>query len=232
MAAAQPSATPPTPAQPTAEVSEGILEDASIDRAYLAPTAINQPMGSWTINSYELLGLGATFGVTNNFQVSAAFAFPNLGGLIAAKLRLLSTGKLHLALHGSAILASDGIDFGSTRVAIAGAVATVCLDDSCRSLLTGYASAGFAMHSGDGDGTDASGASTILAASLIAEITDGLRFVGELDTGRSEEYLAWLGIRMLGSKAGVDLGVMTTPVIGEDDPLPVLPWVAVSYRSL
>ena len=96
---------------PTAVVAGPVVRapesatDPNLDRGILQPTAMTQPAGSLTYNNYELLLHGFTYGFTDRLQASVTVFSPIVKdmpfvGLAAVKWRLISAGRLHVALSG------------------------------------------------------------------------------------------------------------------------------------
>jgi hypothetical protein len=240
-ALAQPSATEVEPPDETVVVSAadpGVLADVNADRAWLSPTALTQPKGSWAFNDYELFFVGATYGVTDSFQISATTMVPittdqPLFLNVAGKAQVLRQGNLRLALHGVLYHVSD--DGSSDDAATLGGAATLCLDAGCHSLFNVYG--GFAVDlSGDEGETP-----VLLAAALVKQVTKRVKLVGEIDTAfvvgeyeNDQVYLGWYGLRFTSSAIGADIGFVKP--LGEDfedeDEFPMgLPWLNFTYRS-
>jgi len=84
-------------------------QDPSVDRNITFPSAETVPKGYFAINSYELLGLGVSFGITDNFQLSLSAVLPFLG--VAAfgpslKWCFLRSDRIIMSVQGGAVLAS------------------------------------------------------------------------------------------------------------------------------
>src|SRR5262249_51311242 len=118
-------AAPAAPVAPANTVAGGAAAPASpasadpnIDRGFVLPTAMTQPARTLTYSNYEIFVQGLTVGITDRVQVSVT-AMPPISDFIpyfaigSAKWRLLSVGRLHLALQGSVGAAGDSGGFGS-----------------------------------------------------------------------------------------------------------------------
>ena len=230
---------------PPSTVDEGVLEDASSGRNWLTPTALTPPAGTFTISDFELFVLGASYSVTDQFQISGATLLPIVSdmpfvGILSAKLQVLRVGRVRAAGQLSAIYlrTRDGSsDRQDSAVAFTGGGAlTLCLDVGCNSYASGYLGAGFAR---DNNSSVPIGVS----ATVVGRVARHVKLMLELDTGgvvgqldaAADGVLAWYGVRFTSPNIGVDLGFVK-PVCGggcEIKELPLgLPFVAVSYRAL
>lgn len=116
----------------------GRRTDAGMDQAWLAPTALTQPAMSLTVHDHELAILGATFAPIERWQITIAASPIPLGfnAAVSTKVRLLDVSRLHVALIGGAgTLLVNRLVFG-------GAVASVCLDAACASVVSAHGLAG------------------------------------------------------------------------------------------
>lgn len=228
----------PMPLTPWRGVPAGVIEDANSGRGWLAPTALTPPAGTWTFSDYELFIVGASYALTDAFQVSAATLLPITSdmpfvGLFSAKARLLSAGKLHVAAAGSLFVAVDSGD--SVSAGAVGGTATLCLDDgACRSHVTGYLAAGLAND-------DQTVIPFIASVAVAARLGDRLKIVVEANTGFltgevndiASGFLGWYGLRFYSSSIGVDVGFVRP--FGEDvdaDLVLGLPFLSFTYRQL
>ncbi len=79
--------------------------DASNDRGILTQHADTLPEGDFSINSYELFFLGVSYGVTDDFQVSATTLLPIIAGLPTV---LLLNGKYVLERNKHQVVSMGG----------------------------------------------------------------------------------------------------------------------------
>ncbi|HTE53242.1 MAG TPA: hypothetical protein VK698_20450 [Kofleriaceae bacterium] len=252
-AEAQPGATTATiPAAPAAAApapgqEAGIRDDANSGRTWLSPTALTAPAGTFSIQSTELLMIGASYSFTDRFVVSASTFLPittdmPLILLTTLKLKVADRGRLKLAAHANLGYfeglgigeEDDDDDFGT---AVVGGVATVCLDPECHSLFNAYLGAGFVLQ----PGVDQSSVPFLASAAWVQRLGGRVKLVLEANGGFTvggtndvaEGLLAWYGLRFTSSAIGVDLGLVK-PLCSEcDDGIALgLPWVSFSYRAL
>ena len=228
------------PSDAPGPVDQGVLEDPNADRAWLAPTALTQPAGSWSFNDYELAMVGLTYGVTDTFQISGSTLLPLVRdqpfyGNIAAKAQVVRSGRTRLAAHGVLTYASDGSEGFS--VGAVGGAGTLCLDDDCHSMINGYLATAFAMTEDDGNEFP-----VLLSASVVGRLNKHVKLVGEIDTGFvpgedfENVYLGWYGVRFASGTIAGDVGFVRpfgTEVSDDDSPLVLgVPWVNFTYRAL
>ena len=219
-------------------VDVGVAEDASADRAWLAPTAHTQPKGSWSFSDHELFVVGLGYGVTDTLQVSASTVIPLTNdavfvGMFSAKQQVYRQGRLRVAAHGVLTHANDGDDSGTGITA--GAAATMCLDADCHSGINGYLGTAFAL-------TDEGNQFPILlSASIVQKLNKHVKLVGEVDTGFvpgedfDDVYLGWYGVRFTSGAIGANVGFVKPfgPNVDTGDELPMgLPWVNFTYRAI
>jgi hypothetical protein len=121
----------------------GRRTDVGMDQAFLAPTALTQPAMSLTVHDHELAVLGATFAPVERWQITIAamppwvFNIPKtFNAAVSTKLRLLDVSRLHVALIGGAGW------LALNRLIVGGVVASVCLDDTCASVVSAHGLAG------------------------------------------------------------------------------------------
>lgn len=125
-------------------------KDPSIDRSLLLPTAITQPNGSFTVENYDVVVLGLTYGLTDKLQVGlllAAIPFGEGGALVAPSLkwRFLSTPRLNLAAQafGSFLNQNPAFESDDNRAPNraqgslgSGLIASGCFSPDCRTMLS------------------------------------------------------------------------------------------------
>jgi hypothetical protein len=220
--------------------------DPNIDRGFLLPTAMTQPAGSFTYNNYELLLHGLTYGLTDRVQLSVTVLSPitkdmPFFGSAAAKGRIYTGERLHLALQGSATYAT-AFDEGTDGIGLlgAGALASLCLRADCSSLLSASATyqIGFAL-GGQADGT---AHMLVYGASVVHRVGRHVKLLGELASAavraQSQSFdnapglMASYGVRFHGNSIAGDVGFMKPFLTdkGDDDFLMGLPFINLSYR--
>ncbi len=238
---------PPTPIAPPVAAeppAAAVASDPNIDRGLLQPTAMTQPRGSFTYNNYELLLHGLTYGVTDNLQVSLTVLSPitkdiPFVGIAAVKWRFQAADRLHLALQGSLLYATDlsSGNSGSVFSFGAGAYASICLRDDCSSLLT--ATLNYQLGWSDQGTGDAHiflyGGSVIHRVSehvkLLVEVTSAAAQAGSSSTENIPGFLLTYGVRFFtGSLAGDIAFVKPVGDTGDDGLLLGIPFVSISYR--
>jgi len=241
----------PPPPERTTTVDRGTLDDANAGRVAVMPTALTPPAGTWSFEDEELLLIGGSYAVTDQFVISATTMVPVTSklywGYLSGKLQVLKQGNLRVAVQAGVAgvfvkdTSSDGTatntSSDSTSGLELGAVATYCLDSDCYSHVSGAAVAGFAQQNN-------SSVPVGFMAGVVARISEHVRFVGEADTahvfgnlsGQANGILAWYGVRFTSRQIGVDLELVR-PFCGGDsckmDAFPLgFPFVAFSYRGL
>ncbi len=214
---ASPPAEPAPP--PPTTVDKGVIDDANSGRAWLGPTALTPPKGSWSFSDWELFWVGASYAFTDSLQVSASTMVPITSDqpfilLMTGKWQVFKQGRMRVALHGAINHISgtgdDDEDFNGFNVGAFGGAATLCLDNDCHSYLNGYLAAGFLLESD----VDQTSVPFILAGSLVKRLSRRVKLVLEVDssfvTGEvddmSEVFLGWYGLRFTSSHIGVDFG--------------------------
>lgn len=234
-AAAQPGLAP-GPSQPPVAgdlaTTAGTGDDVLGDRAWMSPTALTQPAGSVTVSYLQLGPVGTavgTYGVSDGFQLSgvAMKPFGEDGGLYmaSAKLRILGSGTHRLAIQGGVTHFDEGTS-EQLQIFGVGAAGTICLDDACRSLISGYL--GTARVSDDDERP------IVSSVSLIARLTARVKLVGELDHGFVRDSngdditLGWVGGRVTSDTWAFDIGLVR-PL--DDDTDDILPMVGLTYRG-
>jgi hypothetical protein len=263
---AQPSATPstspppPIPAvivqPPVTTVDPGTLEDANAGRNWLSPTALTPPAGTWSFSDYELLVVGASYGVTDHLVVSVDTMVPVISGFYwgyaSAKYQIVKAGRLRVAVQGgllavgsqNTVTTTDGM--GNTVAtsssvftggADIGGALTYCLDAGCYSHVDGFVGTAFAYQS------DAS-VPLEFSAAVTARIARRVRLVVEADSaylfgsdisGQLDGILAWYGLRFTSRQIGVDVGFVKPVCSGcsTDGVLPIgFPVVSFTYRAV
>ena len=236
------------PAELPADIAR--LEDPNIDRVFLMPSADTQPKGTLAFNDYELFLLGLTYGVTDNFQVSATALAPIVEEMPivlsgSGKLRLVSEGRVHFALQGTLTYLEDRSDSdfegdseGSALGLSAGALATFCLDAPCRSALhasvTGFLPVAENTSSGDFAVVYSAGATIKVAkhVKLLGEVTSA--GISESNGGfdAAEGALLSYGVRFFSDSVAGDIGFVKPVGEGGDDELVAgIPFINFTFRQ-
>jgi hypothetical protein len=237
-ATAAASAAPPA-APPAASAAAG---DPNIDRGFLQPTAMTQPAGTLTYNNYELLLHGLTYGLTDNAQVSLTVLSPIVQDMPffamgSVKWRVLSRGRVHLAVQGSAgyLNESSGLLSGELYLLGAGGFATVCLREDCSSLASVNATYELVAPSG----LDQAAHLLVYSGSVVHRVSPHVKLLAELTSeavgtsfgglDAASAALFGYGVRFHTADVAADVGFVLP--IGIDSPfLMGLPFVSVSYR--
>jgi len=201
-------------------VDKGVLDDANSGRAWISPTALTPPKGTWSFSDWELFWVGASYAFTDNLQASASTMVPITSDqplilLFTGKLKIYSQGRVRLAGH----LAVNHIsyddaddDFSGFSAGALGGAATLCLDDNCDSHVNGYLAGGFLLEAD----VDQTSVPFLVAASLVKKMSRRVKLVFEVDSGfvtgevdeMSEVFLGWYGLRFTSRHIGVDFGFM------------------------
>jgi hypothetical protein len=215
----------------------------------LSPTGLTAPAGSLFINSYEVAGVGVTYVPVDRLQLSATTVIgPVVGakkalpfGHLAAKLRLVDHGRLHVALlAGSSRIFAEYVTYSLDG---GGVVGTLCGPSNCRSALSFGATAGYYRAEGSRD--DGAGESSIRHAYWVSAVgalsphwsvlfeaagIGHLRCMADCQESAFDGGTLSVGPRLSWRSLTVDLALVA---IFEPAPiLPPLPWLAVSYRAL
>lgn len=225
---------------PVSSVDRGVLEDANSGRAWLAPTALTAPKGSWAFTDSELFLVGLTYGVTDTFQIGVGTMLPIVEdmpflGTITAKAQVARSGRTRLAVHGTITHVSDDGDSGTG--ANVGGVGTLCLDADCHSTINGYVGTAFAISEDNGNQFP-----VLLSGSVVGRLNKHVKLVGEIDTGFvpgedfENVYLGWYGVRFTSGTIAGDIGFVRpfgAEFDEDDNPLVLgLPWINFTYRAL
>ncbi len=235
VAVAQPGMAP-APKGPATTVTErtnadpGIVDDVHADRAWLTPTALTQPRGTWSLSNYEILGLGLTYGISDTVQLTVNTLLPVEDDMsivwFSGKAQLVRSGAFRLAAHGALFVGDN-----DESVGIFGLAGTMCTDKRCDSNISGYAGRFF------GGGINDDEKVVVLALSLTQRIANGFKFVAEVDELRvednypSSDTIAWYGFRFTSGKFGVDVGLLN-PVDDDSDDYPLgFPWLNFTIRG-
>ena len=214
------------------------------------PTALTPPAGTWSFDDYELVLVGISYAVTDQFQVSATTMVPVTSdlywGFLSAKLQILKAGNLRVAAQAGVAFVSEkednfdamGNDITSSTLTSGGevgAAATYCIDPDCYSHVDGFVGAAFA-HQND------SSVPVAFSAAFVARLGKHVRLVAEADTAhlfgrlndQADGILGWYGVRFTSRSIGVDVG-FAKPFCSDcsSSTFPIgFPIVAFAYRGL
>jgi hypothetical protein len=238
----------PPPAPATSNVDQGVIEDANAGAAWLMPTALTPPAGTWSFSDFQLLLASFGYAVSDSAHVSGTFLIPitkdfPFVGFLTGKLQVVRAGSLriagqaavaHMREHISSSSTSTN-DFSATIFDIGGA-ATLCIDDACHSHLSGYVAAAFSAQN------DTKTVPLLFSGALVAKINRRVKFVAEVDSAAvvggnfndtADGALVWYGLRFTSREIGVDLGFVKPVYSGASDFLLIgYPFVSFTYRSL
>ena len=226
-AMAGPGATPPglapayyyAPPAPTDAAPEPIgldlrvREDRVAERGFLAPTALIAPRGTTTFTMQAPIAPGASFRLDRSFSdrlslgvgVIGAFDDENLAGIgsLHAKYQLWRSPRAALAVTASIYnfpAESDPADGEDLNVFIPGLAASMCTDDTCRTLLSVDVEALA--------GVDDELLPIVGGISIATGIKRQL--IAEIHTTTADEDRVWFGFvggRFLSGKLAFDVGL-------------------------
>ena len=251
-AAAQPGATAPAApvvAAPVPGHEAGIRDDANSGRTWLSPTALTAPAGTFSVQSLELLIIGASYSFTDRFVMSVNTLVPIADDmplilLTTLKLKVADLGRVKLAAHAN-LGYFDGLGIGEDEddedfgTAVVGGVATFCIDAECHSIFNAYLGAGFLIQ----PDVDQNSVPFLGSAAWVQRLGGRVKLVLEANAGFTvgdvdqiaEGLLAWYGLRFTSSAIGVDLGLVKPICIDCDDGDDIalgLPWLNFTFRAL
>jgi hypothetical protein len=221
-------------------VDEGQLRDPNIDRGFLLPTAETQPAGSISFNSYELFFEGITYGVTDDLHITGTVLTLNTDsfwmGNVSAKYRFLKTGRLRLAAQGSVTFIHTDIDedLEETHTFFtAGAIASICVDEGCNSLVSASATTGLSANTDERP--------VIYGVSAVQSIAPHVKLVGEFVSAGMFDGSDWdgadggllnYGVRFTSDRIAGDVGFLR-PIGSDSDVFPLgIPFINFTYRAL
>jgi hypothetical protein len=219
--------------------------DASVDRGVTTGHAETIGKGNWSINSYELFLIGATYGISDDFQISATTLLPifkNLPFVFAlAPKFVVNRGAQHaLAIRGDVWVGVDG-DTTLGRVSV-GPVLDYFFDRQGRFALHAGLNIGGVFGGIDGSGGISFAEGLLIGLDLgftlgVAKgfklIVEGQVFAGYSAAGFNvaEVALVNYGVRFHGESLAVDLTFLRP--VGDFDVGPLVmgvPFVAFSAR--
>lgn len=216
---AEPAATESTAAPPS-----------RADSAWLAPTALTVPAGSITVALYEAVLARVTVGLTDRLQIWAGTSWTDLIGSpiweAGAKLGLVSVGRFHLALVAEHIGIRTSAWTGLVLTG-GGAVASVCLDAACASVVSVLAAGGWLYQDND-DSPSETKTAALVSPSAVIVVARFLKLVVESHvpstTPRDGLWAALLRVPLGGLT--LDLGILGTySELGE-----IAPAGTIAYR--
>lgn len=245
---------PPAPA-PATTVDKGTLEDANAGRAWLSPTALTPPAGTWSFEDFELFLIGVSYAVNDNLVITGTTMVPITSdlywGFISAKAQVVKQGNVRVAIQGGLVAAAakdtttqydamgNVIGEMSTTTTTSGgevgAAATLCLDNDCFSHLDGFVGAAFAYQNN-------ASVPVGFSASWVQRLGKRVRLVIEADSahlfgdisGQANGVLGWYGLRFTSRSIGADVGFVK-PFCSDcsSDTFPMgFPVVGFSYRGI
>lgn len=212
-------------------------DDAHVDRVMLLPTAETHPEGTVYLSSYEIVVLQAGYAASDSVQITLTTVPPVFDGLIvpadvSLKVVLAREPRFRLAAIGS-VSGIMGLEEGNFFIGRLGGVAQFCFERRCDSSANMGITAVLA------------GPATVTATGLgfVWRLASWFSLLFEADTlvplgpeiGRFNGVALGPGVRFFGKRWGIDLAAMTSidVEIGDDEePPPVLPFVAFTYRFL
>lgn len=193
-------------------------DDVRAPHAWIAPTALTRPAGSFTFTTYQLMLVEATYAFTDRVQASvgAGFIWPDNGPtLLEANLRGQVVRWRQLRGTIAAGVFSVLGTYSATHLIGAGPVASVCLDDRCASVLSLAGLAGVVR--GDYEGNDRHGRGAIVAPSAVVAVLRHLKLVGEVNalvaSGHHPDAAWTLALRMPYRTFAAELGTMRGEVL-------------------
>ncbi len=238
---------PPASADRKAQARE-----ASIDRGFIAAHAETIGKGKWAINSYEILGLGVTYGVTDELAVSLTTIIPVAGAPFVAALapkyvlyradRLLLSARV-LGWWGTSFDDSDGDGHDDSYAGASGGVlADYYFDEAGRYAVHAGLSAGVTTGLLDTGGADVEGGALVtLDVGVSLGVTDFMKIIVEGEfygtTSGNDFQVAPVsvvnyGLRFHSKHFAADVGMVRPfgPAVGKDVWVPGYPFVAFSVR--
>jgi hypothetical protein len=230
----------PTPPAAESTVDKGVMNDANAGRGWMAPTALTEPGGTWSISDYELFLISIGYAVSDQLSISATTIPPlttdfPLWLLLNAKYQVLKAGKVRAAVQGAVTYFSfkDGTTTDSFTAGELGGAVTLCIDDECNSHVSGFVGAGFARDTSNS-------VPFVGAATLVAGFSKHVKFVAEADSafiaGNVNDVangaLLWYGLRFTSRNIGVDLGFVRPVGVSDSGLLLGIPILTFSYRAI
>lgn len=242
------------PAAPTVEdespVARNRKEDASVDRGFFNSHAETLRQGDIAVNSYELLLLGVSGGVTDKLELSLTTLLPIVSEmptmlLLQGKYAFLRDEKTTVSVRGNFSYFKNNADCDgecdASLMLFGGAVAVDrFLDDAGRFALHGALQVQGAVGSYEGDVSMADGALIAIEGGATARVTRRFKLLVDLllpaaysngDFEVADAALFTYGMRFHGEELAADLGFIRP--IGDVDTGSLVmgfPWVAFTAR--
>ena len=207
---------------------------------------MTQPAGSFAISDYEVGFPGVVFAPADGIQLSVnGTVIPAeemvVPVLASAKIRILNGARVKVAVLAAALLLRKLYTF--ERTIVGGVAGSVCLDESCESVLSLHAEIGSHAVTGSGDDGGGvayapvySGASAILPVvphvKLLAEgnLTARVACQAHCDNGLGDLILS-AGLRFHGEALAVDLAISAVRSLEAGSArYEWLPFLAATYR--
>jgi hypothetical protein len=197
--------------------------DASVDRNILNSTAETIKEGQWTVNSYEVIGVGLSYGVTDDFQLSGTL-FPLPGGKgdefvifsLTGKYRMRTTRDSIFSLK-PLVVASSNYRSGAVLAGLS-AIYDEILDEEGKFVLTLGGSALGAFGSTNSGVHLSDRLIMSLHSGLSAQLGNRFKVIGELilpasyfngEAHISKNALLFnYGVRLFGPTFAMDLSLM------------------------
>lgn len=224
-----------------ARIDPGVLEDANSGRAWISPTALTPPAGTWSFSDHMLFLIGGSYSPVNTLSLSAMTLIPLTSdqpftALLSAKLQVLRSARLRVAAHGVVWYLEDRDSAQGFSIGAVGGAATYCIDADCHSFLNAYAGAGFSSEK------DNQSLPLALAGSLALRLSRHVKLLLEADTAAvlgeindvASGFLGWYGLRFTSAQIAADVGLVRPFCKDCDsDVFPIgFPWINFSYRAL
>jgi hypothetical protein len=222
-----------------APVADG-ADDANAGHAWLAPSALVPPAGTWSVENDEVFAIGMAYAITDRLIASATVAVVpergrHIGAFGSVKLQVVRAGRLRVAVQAGGMYEYDSDSGGTSDTAFAdiAGVATVCIDHDCASHVDGFAGIGYRVDYSDGKMPAAFG------GAVVAKLVGPIKLLAEVDQlidassviGQRQPTLAWMGVRITSRRAGVDLGAVVCFASAGDCASPrAFPVLVAAYR--
>jgi hypothetical protein len=221
-------------ATPTTSAAAAPAPQPRVDSAWLAPTALTVPKGSFTLALHEGVLVRGTVGVTDRLQVWGGTSWTVFAGIplweLGVKLRAVSWGRFHAAIMAEHF----GFRFDrwmSLNVTGAGAVGSVCLDQDCASVLSLTALGGRLYTDGD-ETTPQTDYGFLVSPSAVMTIARYLKVIVEthVPVSNPRDGLWAALLRLPLGALTLDLGLMGSYATAETAETELLPAGSIAYR--
>ncbi|MCC6213705.1 MAG: hypothetical protein IT376_02470 [Polyangiaceae bacterium] len=221
----------PAPAAAPGRPASERTADAHADRVVLLPTAYTHPEGTLTFSSYELIFLQAGWAVSDVTQLSLTATPPIDGGIAFLDLSLKTVVHREDRVRVAAIVSTSGVvglEEGHMFLGRLGGAVQLCADVPCRSSVTMAGTTAFV------------GPVTVLLggvgltwnvarwATLLLEV-ETLTPIGR-EAGQAHGIAVMPGFRFPYRSWALDVSLGR--ILDPRDTIPVLPFVAFTYRVL